>query len=147
MTGKPFPARPGVGVSTLVWHDGRVLLVRRRRPPLQDLWSLPGGHVEFGERLADAARREVREETGIEVADLRQLEVVELMGGLADPLPAGQSPYHYILVVFAARFAAGSVTAGDDAAAARFVAPTEFDELAMTDDTRRIVTRLPEQSR
>jgi ADP-ribose pyrophosphatase YjhB (NUDIX family) len=146
MTGKPFPARPGVGVSTLVWHDGRVLLVRRRRPPLQDLWSLPGGHVEFGERLADAARREMREETGIEVADLRQLEVVELIGGSGDSRSGGEPAYHYILVVFAGRFAAGQVTAGDDAAAARFVAPAEFDELAMTDDTRRIVTRVPERA-
>ena len=139
MTGKPS-GRPTLGVSTLVWHDGRVLLVRRQRPPLKDLWSLPGGHLEFGERLVDAAAREVREETGIEVGELRQLEIVEIVGGSTERSDA----YHYVLVVFGGRFLAGSVAAGDDAADARFVPREEFDRLPMTDDTRRIVTKRPE---
>lgn len=139
MTGKPSAPRPTLGVSALVWHGRRVLLVRRQRAPLKDLWSLPGGHVEFGERLADAAAREVREETGIEIGDLRQLETVEIISG-----DSVDNAYHYVLVVFAGRFLAGAVTAGDDAADARFVAPEEFDGLAMTEHTRRIVTRLPE---
>jgi ADP-ribose pyrophosphatase YjhB (NUDIX family) len=136
------PTRPSLGVSALVWHEGRVLLVRRGRPPLQGLWSLPGGHVEFGERLAEAAAREVREETGLTIADLRQIDIAEIVGtentGAIGNPPAA---HHFVLVVFAAELRSGTLSAGDDAAEARFVAPPEFDELPMTDDTRRLVAK------
>jgi ADP-ribose pyrophosphatase YjhB (NUDIX family) len=134
--------RPALGVSTRVWSAGRVLLVRRGRPPLKDLWSLPGGHVEFGETLADAAAREVREETGILVGDLRMIDVAEILDEAADHPPH----YHYVLIVFSGRVLSGCAAAGDDAAEVRWVAPEDFDELPMTGDTRRLVAQLPEQA-
>jgi ADP-ribose pyrophosphatase YjhB (NUDIX family) len=138
MTSNPPASRPALGVSALVWHEGRVLLVRRGRAPLKDLWSLPGGHVEFGERLEDAVRREVREETGLDIAVGRRIDVAEIIADAASP-----SRHHYVLIVFAAKLRGGVLAAGDDAAAARFVAPAEFDELPMTDDTRRLVATGP----
>jgi len=140
MAGKPAPDRPALGVSALVWHDGRVLLVRRGRPPLKDLWSLPGGHVEFGESLRDAVTREVHEETSIEIGGLRRIDVVEIVGRASAETPAS----HHVLIVFSGEARSGRPVAGDDAAEARFVAPEEFDELPMTDDTRRLLGRVPE---
>ena len=138
MTINQSPSRPALGVSALVWHEGRVLLVRRGRPPLKDLWSLPGGHVEFGESLEQAVCREVREETGLDIAVLRRIDVVEIIADAGAP-----SPHHYVLIVFAAELRAGTLLAGDDAAEARFVAPAEFDELPMTDHTMRLVAKGP----
>jgi 8-oxo-dGTP diphosphatase len=62
---------PRVGVGVVVVRDGRVLVGRRRGSHGGGTWALPGGHLEFGESVEDCARREVREETGLEIADLR----------------------------------------------------------------------------
>jgi 8-oxo-dGTP diphosphatase len=129
--------RPVLGVSVLVRDGGRVLLVQRARPPLQGYWSLPGGHVESGEMLKQAAAREVREETGIAVDELRQIDVAEIIGGDE----RSGTLHHFVLVVFAGRAAPGTPVAGDDAAKARWVEQSELDGLKMTDDTRRLVVR------
>lgn len=127
--------RPGLGVSVLVRHEGRVLLVKRGRAPFAGQWSLPGGHVEGGETLAGAAAREVREETGITVDALRQIDLIEVVSRGADDGLAR----HFVLVVFAARYHSGTVTAGDDAAETHWLAPAEFAGLQLTEETRRVI--------
>lgn len=71
---------PGVGCGAAILRDGRLLLVKRLRAPEAGHWSLPGGKVEFGERLADAVKREIREEVGLEIERLRPLGIVEMIG-------------------------------------------------------------------
>jgi len=130
-----YPDRPYLGVSVAVWRDDEVLLVQRGRAPYAGYWSFPGGGVSLGERLEDAARREVREETGLDIAISRQIDWAEIIardGG-------GRVERHYVLIVFAGRPVSGGVRAGDDAAAARFVAVSEFSRLNLTEDTRRIL--------
>ncbi len=127
--------RPLLGVSALVRRDGEVLLVRRGRPPAAGLWSLPGGKVEFGERLEAAAIREIGEETGIAIDRLEQIDMAEIM--LRDA--AGAVDWHAVLVVFAGRCVAGAVRAGDDAAEARWVGGAELARLDLTEDTRRVI--------
>ncbi len=96
--------RPGLAVDCIILLDGKVLLIHRRNPPHG--WALPGGFVDYGETVEDAVRREMKEETGLVLADLRQFRVY------SDPArdPRG----HVVSVVFAAR-GLGEPKAGDDA--------------------------------
>jgi ADP-ribose pyrophosphatase YjhB (NUDIX family) len=127
--------RPVLGVSVLMVDDGRVLLVKRGNAPLKGYWSLPGGHVEAGEALADAAAREVREETGIVAGDLGQIDLAEII----DRDGESGIAHHIVLVVFAGRRIAGELVAGDDAAEARWVGADEMAGLKMTEDTKRVI--------
>ncbi|MCB9726948.1 MAG: NUDIX hydrolase [Deltaproteobacteria bacterium] len=113
-------------------RPGAVVLVRRKNPPLG--WALPGGFVDWGECLEDAARREALEETGLEVTLLRQFHTY------SDP--ARDPRHHTITTVFVAR-ATGEPVGGDDAAEARVFdlsalpEPLAFDHAAILDDWRR----------
>ena len=71
---------PGVGCGAAILRDGRLLLVKRRRAPEAGCWNLPGGKVDFGERVEDAIRREIAEEVGVQIHLLRPLAVVEMIG-------------------------------------------------------------------
>jgi ADP-ribose pyrophosphatase len=111
------------GVSGLVVRDGKVLLVRRGKEPYKDHWSLPGGGVERGERVRDAVKREVLEETGLDVE-------VGLVAGYREER-VGQDD-HCIVVAFHTRVVGGELCAGDDAAECVFVDPSEVAGLATT---------------
>ena len=116
------PVQPEIGgVSGLVVRDGKVLLVRRRNEPYRDHWSLPGGGVEDGETLRDAARREVKEETGLDVE-------VGTVAGYRE----GFEPSHYVVVAFHSRVTGGELCAGDDALECEFVDPTEIRNRKVT---------------
>jgi len=96
----PFPT-----VDIIIEYRGGIILIERKNPPLG--WALPGGFVDYGESLEDAARREAREETSLEISGLR------LVGCYSDPLR--DSRFHTISTVYAAQ-ASGTATAADDAA-------------------------------
>ncbi|WP_181699180.1 NUDIX hydrolase [Chthonobacter albigriseus] len=120
---------PRLAVSAGVWRQGRVLLIRRLNPPLSDLWTFPGGHVEPGETMAEALRREVLEETGLAVEPVGEPFLHEILR--RDP--AGALLSHHVLLVFAARPVDDSpAVAATDAAAAAFVAPADLHTLATT---------------
>lgn len=129
--GIPIPA-----VGVVCFRGEEVLLIRRGRPPLQHAWSLPGGRLEWGERIADAALRELREETAVEAELLGLIEVVD--GLFPDPAGAGLAN-HYVLIDFAARWLAGEPRAGDDAAAAAFHPLSGLSGLGLWAETRRII--------
>jgi 8-oxo-dGTP diphosphatase len=71
---------PGVGCGAAIVRDGKLLLVQRRGPPEAGCWNLPGGKVDFGERVEDAIVREIAEEVGVKIALLRPLGVVQMIG-------------------------------------------------------------------
>jgi 8-oxo-dGTP diphosphatase len=134
------PRRPAIGVSVACWRDGRVLVVQRGRPPLAGMWSLPGGHVEYGEAIRAAAARELAEETGVEadivgIVDALDVMVPATAGGAGAP-PA----HHFVLAVYAARWRAGEPVAGDDAAVALFMAPDEALALDLTPGAGAVIT-------
>jgi 8-oxo-dGTP diphosphatase len=110
-------------------RKGRVLLIRRKHPPFEGRYALPGGFVDVGETVEDACRRELLEETGVRVGKLR------LVGVYSDPArdPRG----HTVAVAFLARVTSAAASAGDDAAAAEWVADRRRENLAF--DHARIV--------
>jgi 8-oxo-dGTP diphosphatase len=105
---------PAAGV--ICFRGAEVLLIRRGTPPRLDEWSLPGGRIEWGEAAADAALRELAEETGVKARLLGLIDVVD--GLFLDE--SGACARHYVLVDYAAVWLSGEPVAGDDAAEARF---------------------------
>jgi 8-oxo-dGTP diphosphatase len=128
---------PVAAVGVVCFRGNEVLLIRRGAPPLEDAWSLPGGRIEWGERAADAALRELKEETGCNAAIVGLIDVVDavLARRSGEDAPWG----HYVLVDYAARWTSGEPKAGDDARDARFFAPAELAALDLWSETRRII--------
>jgi len=125
--------RPEVGVSTAVFRDGRVLLAQRAVGALAGLWSLPGGRVEFGERLKEAALRELDEEVQVKA------EIVDF-AGIVEVMPRREgTQFHFLVVAFAARWVSGEPQIGPEAADIRWADPMTLDGLPVTDDLHRIV--------
>ncbi len=130
-----YPNRPLVGVGIVVFKDDRVLLVRRGKPPREGGWSLPGGRQRLGETVRETARREVREEAGLEVEVTALLDVLDSITRDG----AGAIAYHYPRVDFLADWRAGQAAAGGDAAAVTWADPAELDGYDLWDETVRLV--------
>lgn len=120
---------PAVGVVCL--RGDEVLLIRRGRPPRLGEWSLPGGRIEPGEGVREAALRELREETGVEAELIGLIDVVD--GVFPE---AGR---HYVLIDYAARWVGGEPVAGDDAAEAAFHPLSTVDALVAWSETVRVI--------
>jgi ADP-ribose pyrophosphatase len=132
---QPYPAAPVVAVGVILLEGERVLLVRRAHPPAAGRWSVPGGRVELGESLEEAAARELREETGLG-ATLGP-PVVLLDRVVRDA--AGRVAFHYVIVDFLGTAPVGTPRAASDALAARFVPLAEVAALPTTHGLREAV--------
>jgi 8-oxo-dGTP diphosphatase len=134
---REYPERPFVGVGSIIIRDNRVLLVKRVHPPIQGQWSIPGGVLEVGEFLREAARREVREETGLEVEPGELLGVFDRI--LRDPEKRVQ--YHYVLIDFLCHQVGGELRAASDAEEARWFALDELPALSLAEDTLEVIRK------
>ncbi|MEE9536098.1 MAG: NUDIX hydrolase [Desulfobacterales bacterium] len=130
-----YPGNPRVAVGAVVFKDERVLLVRRGQPPSEDLWAIPGGSVEIGETLQEAAEREILEETGITVRAGEPVYTFDVI----DRDSAGKIRFHYVIVDLAADYVTGEPKAGDDAAEARWVTAQEIDALQVSPPTLKLL--------
>lgn len=130
-----YPEFPCLAVGAVVFFRGRVLLVRRKNPPAQGTWAIPGGRVELGETLQQAAEREVFEETGIVIragAPVLTLDVI-------DTDDAGRIRFHYVIIDLAADYIRGRPIAGDDALAVRWFSPEALETAAVNRSTRQLL--------
>ncbi len=132
---REFPTQPFIGVGAIVIEGDRVLLVKRAHPPIQGQWSIPGGVLEVGELVREAAVREAREETGIIVEPGVLLGVYDRVLRHA----AGRVQYHYVLIDFLCRPVGGELSAASDAAEVRWFTREELPALKLADDTQDVI--------
>ena len=135
MSDRRYPARPIVGVGTVVLDGDMVLMIQRGKPPRQGSWSLPGGAQELGETIHEAARREVREETGLEIEILGLIDVVDSVR----PDANDKIEYHYTLIDMAGHAVGGTLMAGGDAQDCRWFTRPEIDAMDIWSETKRII--------
>ena len=122
---REYPQAPIVGVGALVIKDRQVLLVCRGQEPNRGQWSVPGGTVELGETLAQAAAREVWEECQVKVEAGEVVATFDLIRRDAQ----GRILYHFVLLDLAARYISGDPVAATDALQVRWVTAAELDQL------------------
>ena len=134
---REFPELPLVGVGAIIIEDSRVLLVKRAHPPLQAQWSIPGGVLEVGELVREAAIREAREETGLIV------EPGDLLGVYDRVLRNAEKrvQYHYVLIDFLCRKVGGELAASSDAAEVRWFTRDELPPLNLAEDTQDVIRK------
>jgi len=131
----PTPPKPAIGVSAIIFDaQERVLLIQRGTPPAKGFWHAPGGKLEAGESLVEGVRREVKEETGLDVAIGPILAVVERR----------QEGFHYIIIDFLAELADPGLSAihpADDASACAWVAEADLSDYPIADGLLPILER------
>lgn len=135
-----YPDRPFVGVGAVIVHEGRVVLIRRAKPPLEGHWSIPGGAVEIGETLEACVVREMREETGLEVEVGPVIEVLERIS--RDE--ADRVEFHYVLVDYLCRPVGGLLRHGSDVDGAVWADPRDLAPYGLTDKATEVIGKAME---
>ncbi len=140
MTGprREYPDTPLVGVGTVTIKNGRILLVRRAFDPGAGKWSIPGGLVEVGEKLSEAAARETEEETGIKVDILELINVFDMIDLDEDK----RTKYHYVLVDFLSKPVGGKERASDEVTEMKWVTFEEAKTMDLTRTARKALEEL-----
>jgi 8-oxo-dGTP diphosphatase len=143
---REYPERPIVGVGGVVIFEDRALLIRRGSEPLKGEWSIPGGTLEVGETIAEGVRRELREETGLEVRVLELIEVFERI--FPDPAPASNQAgatdvrrprYHFVILDYLCEVVSGTPRAGSDVTDLVFASEDELARYNLTPTATRVL--------
>src|SRR3954471_15178103 len=132
-----YPARPILAASVAVLREGRILLAARGKPPSEGLFSLPGGMVETGETLGEAALRELREEVGVEADIIGLIAPVEFI----ERDERGHIKHHVVIAAHAARWVSGEPQTGPEAKDIRWVMERDIVDLPMTEGLTGILMR------
>src|SRR5690349_20774507 len=120
-----YPTRPYLAVSAAIFHAGRVLIVRRGAPPMQGVFTLPGGGAELGETVGEAVVRDVREEAGLAIEPVA-------LGGYRQVIAVdgeGKIEGHFVILTFAARYLEGQIARNAELAEAAWLWPAEISGL------------------
>jgi 8-oxo-dGTP diphosphatase len=134
---RDYPERPILGVGAVIIHRERVLLVRRATEPLKGEWSVPGGMVELGEKLHQAVRREVLEETGLQVEPGEVLDVFDSI--FQDQ--QGRTQYHYVVIDYLCHSMSEEAKAASDVSEVRWVRADELAAMGLRDSIEQVVRK------
>lgn len=140
---REYPERPLVGVGGVVIRDERTLLIRRGSAPLEGEWSIPGGMLELGETILEGVRRELLEETAIEVRVLDLIEVFERV--TRDE--AGKLKYHFVILDYLCEAVGGEAQAGSDVTDVAWARESELTEYSLTPTATRVIQKAFEIAR
>ena len=133
---REFPENPVVGVGAVIVQDGKVLIIKRAHEPRKGEWSLPGGRVELGETLLEATRREIREETGLEVEVGALIELFDRVHRRD-----GRVQYHFVIADFLCTPCGGTLAAADDALDVAWVLPEELDAYGVNEHAAAVIRK------
>ena len=136
--GKRYPKQPIMSVGAIIIDKNKVLLIRRAAPPGKGLWAIPGGIVKLGEKLEDAVKREVKEETGLEVEVGKLIDLVEVL--IKDD--KGRIEYHYIIADYETKVIGGKLKASSDALEAKWFNLNEIEKIEATKSTKKILKKI-----
>lgn len=132
---REYPGHPWVGIGVALLKPGAVLLVRRAKPPAAGSWSLPGGAQELGETAEAAARRELREETGLDAGPMTLAANVDSI----HRDDAGRVRFHYTILDFVAPWIGGEPMPGGDVSAAEFAPLDALGPYTLWDEAHRVI--------
>jgi 8-oxo-dGTP diphosphatase len=132
------PQHPQVAVGAVVFHEGKVLLVKRMKDPQKETWAIPGGSVNLGETLQEAAEREIKEETGLTIKAKKPVHTFDLI----EREEKGRIRFHYVIIDLDAEYLGGRLKAADDALDAGWFSSKDLDDLAVAEATRNLLNRL-----
>jgi len=137
---REYPDRPFVGVGVVIWRGDELLLIQRGKEPRRGQWSIPGGMQELGETTREAALREVREETNLDIEVTHMLDVIDTISRDEDDRVRMQ----YVLIDFAAEWLGREAIAGSDAMGVRWVRREDLPEYKLWSETLRIIDKSAE---
>lgn len=139
---RAYPVRPWIAVGVIIWRDGKVLLIQRGRDPGKGFWAVPGGMVDLGETSREAARREAKEETCLDVEVGEVFWVADAVGLDAE----GKVRYHNVIVDFLATAPEGDPVCADDAMDVRWCGPEELEQIDPTPTMWPLLEKLFDRS-
>ncbi len=134
---REFPAVPRVAVGALVVEAGKLLMICRGKAPNPGVWAIPGGGVEIGETLQEAAEREIFEETGLRIKAGEPFYAFEII----EKDEQGRVRFHYVVIDLKAEVVGGELCPGDDAEDVRWVSPAEMSSMDISDKTLELVCK------
>jgi 8-oxo-dGTP diphosphatase len=134
---REYPERPFIGVGGVVISGNRVLLIQRGKPPLEGQWSIPGGMLETGETLIEGVRRELAEETGLDVRVLDLIEVFERV----DLDESGKPKYHFVVLDYLCEASNEAASAGSDVIKVAWVDRDDLERYSLTPTATRVIAK------
>lgn len=140
MSTHEYPDGPQSAVGAIVIRGKEVLLVKRNNPPGRGLWSIPGGCVELGETLQEAAEREIREETGVIIRATKPVYTFDVI----ERDDEGRIRFHYVIVDLLAEYMSGKPHPRSDVCEARWVQAQELEQLHVSKITEKVLKKAVE---
>lgn len=135
--GRLYPDKPIVGTGAIIVCDGKMLLEKRKNDPGKGRWSVPGGVVELGENVKQTVIREVKEETGLDVAEPEHIDVVDQITRDEN----GRIKYHFVIIDYLVNLKGGTLNAASDADALQWVSLDDVEKYDLTSTFRAFFER------